>query len=148
MTFIPSNVAISEDPNHCDNSSCWSGDFVSRLRESIEESDILSFLATELDGENNCARVWTRIIKHVLSTDIITALVMKNWSSLLSSKCEEHGFFLSVYSKTKGILHKITKGNSISAKDNVFLKAYLSIAIEAVELQTEVKGFLRDTNTT
>jgi len=35
----------------------------------------------------------------------------------------------------------------IAAKDHIFLKAYLSMAIEATELQTEVKGFLRDTTT-
>jgi len=35
------------------------GIFASRLRKSIEESDILSFLTTELDSENNCTRVWT-----------------------------------------------------------------------------------------
>ena len=46
-----------EDPNHCNNSPYWSGAFASQLRESIEENNILLFLATELDGENNCARV-------------------------------------------------------------------------------------------
>jgi len=80
------DVAIFEDPSHCNNTPYWSGAFVSRLCESIEEIDILSFLDTELDGENNCARVRTRIEKHVLSKDINTARVMTNWSSLLSSK--------------------------------------------------------------
>jgi len=64
---------------------------------------------------------------------------MTNWSSLLSSKCREHDSFLSFYSKTRGILHKLTKGNSIAAKDDILLKVYLSMAIEATELQTEVK---------
>lgn len=48
--------------------------------------------------------------------------------------------------KTKGIIHKLNKGNLIVAKDNVFLKAYFSMAIEVTELQTELKGFLCDTN--
>jgi len=63
-------------------------------------------------------------------------------------KCEDCDLFLSFYSKTKEIIHKLTKGNSIAAKDSVFLKAYLLMAIEAKELQTEVKGFLRDTSAT
>jgi len=67
-----------EDSNHCDNSPYWSGTFASRLREFIEESDILSFLAMELDEENNCARVWTRIEKYLLSTYIKTVRVMTN----------------------------------------------------------------------
>jgi len=73
---------------------------------------------------------------------------MKNWSSLLLSKCEDRDSFLSFYSKTQGILHKLNKGNSISAKDDVFPKAYFSMAIEATILQTEVKGFLHDMNAT
>jgi len=90
--------------------------------------------------------VRTRIEKHLSSTDIKTARVMKNWSSLLSSKCEDRDFFLSFYLKTKCIFHKLTKVNSITVKDNVFLKACFLMAIESTELQTEVKGFLRDTN--
>ena len=67
-----------------------------------------------------------------------------NWSSSLSSKCKDCDSFLSFYSKTKDILHKPTKGNLTTTKDDIFLKAYFSMAIEAAELQTEVKGFLRD----
>jgi len=76
------------------------------------------------------------------------ARVMTNWSSPLLSKFEDCDSFLSFYSKKKGIIHKINKENSIAAKDSVFLKAYFSMAIEATELQTEVKGFLHNTNTT
>jgi len=71
---------------------------------------------------------------------------MTNWSSLLSSKCEGRDSLLTFYSKTKCILHKLTKGDLISAKDVVFLKAYFLMAVEVTELQMEVKGFLRDTN--
>ena len=101
-----------------------------------------------MDGENNYAKVWTRIECHLLPTNIKTARIMTNWSSLLSTKCEDWDSFLSFYSKTKGILHKLTKGNSITAKGDVFLKAYFSMAISAKELRTEVKGFLQDTNAT
>ena len=50
---------------------------------------------------------------------------MNNWSSLLSSKCEDRDLFLSFYSKTKGTLHKLIKGNSIVAKDGVFSEGIL-----------------------
>lgn len=43
-----------EDIRKCDNSPYWSRAFASRLRESIAKSDVLSFLAMELDCENNC----------------------------------------------------------------------------------------------
>ena len=71
-----------------------------------------------------------------------------NWSSLRSSKCENRDSFLSFYSKTKGILNKPNKGNSIAAKDAIFIHAYFSMDIEVTELQTEVKVFLCDTNVT
>ena len=77
-----------------------------------------------------------------------TARVMTNWSSLLSKKCEDRDLFLSFYSKTKGIFHKLTKGSSITTKDDILLKAYFSMAIEVKELQTEVKDFLCDTSAT
>ena len=73
---------------------------------------------------------------------------MTNWSSLLSTKCEDRDSFLSFYLKTKWILHKLTKGHSIVYKDAIFLKTYFSMDIEAKELQTEVKGFLRDKHNT
>jgi len=92
--------------------------------------------------------LWTRIEKHVLSTDINTARVLTNWSSLLSSKYEDHDSFSSFYSKIKGILHKLNKGNSIAVKDDIFFKGYFFMAVEATELQTELKGFLCDTNAT
>ena len=98
-----------EDPNNYNNSLYWSRAFTSRLRDSIEESYILSFLTTNLDGENNYARVWNRIEKHILSTDIKMARVMTNWISLLSSKCEDRNSFLSFYPKTKVIVHKLIK---------------------------------------
>jgi len=62
----------------------------------------------------------------------------------VSSKCEDHYSFLSFYSKTKVILLKLNIGNLIAVKDSVFLKAYFSMVIEATELQTEVKDFLRN----
>ena len=51
-TIFRSNAMLQflEDPNYCGNSSYCSGIFASRLCESIKESDILSFLAMELDG--------------------------------------------------------------------------------------------------
>ena len=125
-----------EDTKNCNNSPYWPGTFISRLQESIEESDVLSFLATELDREKNCAKVWARIERHLSPTDIKTVQVITNWSSLLSTKFEDGDSFLNFYSKTKGILHKLTKGNSIATKDDIFLKAYFSMAIEAKELQT------------
>jgi len=136
-----------EDTRNYNNSPYWSGAFAFRLQDSIAESDMLSFLAMELDGENNCTKVWERFAWHLSSTDIKTVQVMMNWNYILLTKYEDRESFLRFYLKTKGILYKITKGNSIAAKDEIFLKAYFLVDIEAKELQTEVKSFLHNTNT-
>ena len=60
---------------YCDNHSNWSEAFASRLRDSISESDILGYLATELNTENNCAKVW-RVIKEKLSSADVTTVRM------------------------------------------------------------------------
>jgi hypothetical protein len=51
---------------------------------------------------------------------------------------------LTFNSKSKGIIHRLKKTNLITVTDEIFLKAYFSMAIEAPELQSEVKKFLKD----
>jgi len=121
-TTFRSNASLQslEGPRNCGNSPYWLGAFASRLREPITESNILSFLVTQVDGENNCDSMWMRIECHLSSTNIKTARAVPNWISLLSTRCGDRGSFLSFYSKTKGILHKLTKGNLIAAKDDNF----------------------------
>ena len=51
---------------------------------------------------------------------------------------------MNFYSKSKGIIHKLKGGNSVAVHDEVFLKAYFSMAIDEPELQSEVKKFLKD----
>ena len=41
----------------CNNSPTWGDAFVYRIGESVAESDILEFSATELEFEMNCAKV-------------------------------------------------------------------------------------------
>ena len=50
-----------DSEQHCTANTSWSSAFASRLRESLTDSPILGFLSSELDEENNSAKVWTRI---------------------------------------------------------------------------------------
>ena len=137
-----------ESSSYCDNNPCWSGDFASRIRESIAGNNILSFLATELEHENNCTKVWKHVIKHLATSDITTALNISHCKTLFGLKCESRDIFLAFYSKSEGVFHKFTKGNLVAVTDVVFLKAYFTKVIEALELQTEVRGFLKDISRT
>ena len=86
------------------------------------------------------------MIKHLTTSNVTTARVMSHWKTLFGLKCESCDDFLSFYSKAKGVLHKLKKHDSVAVTDDIFLKAYFSMTIEAPELQTEVKRFLKDTD--
>ena len=51
--------------------------------------------------------------------------------------------FISFYSSSKGILHKLKEELSIAATDDVFLKSYFEKMIKTPELQFEVKKLLK-----
>ena len=68
-----------ESRSYCDNNPCWLGAFALRIRESIVVNDILSFLATELENEDNFFKVWSKVIKHLMTSDVTTACVMSHW---------------------------------------------------------------------
>ena len=79
-------------------------------------------------------------------SDITTALVMFHWQTLFGLKCKNRDNFLAFYSKAKGVIYKLTKGNLVTVTNNVFLEAYYAKVIEAPKLQTDVWGFLKDTS--
>ena len=101
-------------------------------------------MATELETENICCKVWGKVMKHPTTSDITTSCVMYHWKTLFRLKCEDRDDFLAFYSKSKGILHTLKKGNSVAVTDNVFLEAYFDMVIEDPELQPEVWSFLED----
>ena len=129
---------------HCDQNKPWSGAFASRIRESLKDSPLLSFLSTELNQENNCAKVWMRIKNHLSSEDVVTARVMNLWTKLFALKCDDRDSFMAFYSQVKGITHKLTEHSSVAVQDDIFMQALLSRTIEAPELQSEVKNFLKE----
>ena len=132
------------DEAHCDMHPTWSSAFSSKLRESLKTSPILNFLADEQDAEENCAKVFTAVEDHLTTGDVTMARSFKLWQELFKLKCDHRDDFLTFYSKSKGIIHRLKKTNSIAVTDEIFLKAYFSMAIDAPELQSEVKKFLKD----
>ena len=129
---------------HCDQNKPLSGAFASRIRESLKDSPTLSFLSTELNQENNCAKVWMKIKNHLSSEDVVTARVMNLWTKLFALKCDDRDSFMAFYSQVKGITHKLTEHSSVAVQDDTFMRAFLSQTIEAPELQLEVKNFLKE----
>ena len=127
---------------HCEQNKPWSSAFASRIRESSKESLTLGFLSAELNQENNCAF----FENHLSSEDVVTARVMNLWTKLFALKCDDRDSFMAFYSQVKGITHKLTEHNSVAVQDDIFMRPFLSRTIEAPELQSEVKNFLKEPN--
>lgn len=88
-------VQFIDNTQYCDNHPSSSRAFASRLRDSISESDILGYLAEELDKEDNCATVWAAIKDKLSSTGVKTARVYGYWQDIFGLKCEDMDNFLS-----------------------------------------------------
>ena len=133
-----------DDESFCSSHITWSGAFASRIRDSLAHNDIMSFIATEEESENNCAKLWQTVVSNLNSSDLTMARTMAHWNLLFGLKCEEKDDFLQFYSKSKSILHKLKRDTSVAVTDDVFLRAYFSKVIEAPELQDEVKKLIKD----
>ena len=110
----------------------------------MKTSAILNFIADEQDKEENCEIVYSTLAVHLTTVDVTMARTFANWQALFKLKCEYRDDFLTFYSKSKGIIHKLKRGDSVAIHDEAFLKAYFSMTIDAPELQSEVKKFLKD----
>ena len=137
-----------DDVKFCMSHPTWSGAFASRLRESIADSSILGFIATEAESETNSATLWAKIKKQLTSADLQMARAMAHWNILFGLKCEEKDSFLEFYSQAKSIIFKLKRDKSVAIGDDIFLRAYFAKVIEAPELQTEVKKLISDKNGT
>ena len=83
-------------------------------------------------------------MRHLTTSDTMTARVMSHWETLFGLICEDRDYFLAYYSKSKEILHKLKIWNSVAVTDDLFLKVYFAMVIEAPELQLKVRSFLKD----
>ena len=51
--------------------------------------------------------------------------------------------FLSFYSSSKDIIHKLKVNKLVAVTDDIFLKSYFAKVIDTYEFQSEVKKFLK-----
>ena len=124
---------------YCNNHSKWSSAFASRVRDPIFKSNILGYLSTELERENNCAKVWTEIKSKLTSSDVLTAEVYAFWQELFGLSFVDMDSFLPFYNSVKKLLHQLKEHKSIAVTDDVFLKSLFAKVIQTPELQHEAK---------
>ena len=135
-----------EDETHCQSNPEWSGAFASRLRESLNESTTLRFIATELDDEDNCQRVWCHVTRHLSTVDMRMARALEQWRKLFDLKCESMDTFLAFYSDVREAMKKLEQAESVAIGDEVFMRAFLCKSIDVPELQTHAKEFMTNTS--
>ena len=111
-----------------------SGDFASRLRESMSRSTILEYLSTELEEEQNCAKL-DRIKQKLSTADVKFVRMRQDWHNLFGLKYEDIDPFPPFYSSSKKILHNLEKSKLIIVLCDVFLKSYYAKAIQRSEFQ-------------
>jgi len=146
--IFASNAVSSylSDSRMCRQNLPWSGAFASRIRESIAESPILGFIATELETEENCAKVWSRVCQHLTKTDVMIGRVLGDWQDFFKLRCENKEDFLEFYSSAKKILHRLKVAKSVAVSDDSFLRSFFAKAIDVPELQEATKQFLKQFN--
>ena len=66
------------DTLYCDANSDWSAAFASRLLDSVDDSDMLQYITTELEDEGNYTEVWGIIFDALQLSDLTLARVLKN----------------------------------------------------------------------
>jgi len=130
------------DVAFCYTNKEWSGTFASCLRKSIADSPIMSFLATQMDKEVSCAVVWAHIKSHLSAKDLILGRALTLWQSFFALRCDDKDSFLSFYSDTKHLLHKLCEEKSTALQDDTFLRAFFAGIINVPELSETTKKFL------
>ena len=68
---------------------------------------------------------------------------MAQRSEIFELRYESTDSFLSFYSTTKGLIHKLKTNKSITVTDETFLKSYFAKVTKAPALQQEVKTFIK-----
>ena len=67
-----------------------------------------------------------------------------NWQALFKLRYEFRDDFFTFHSQSKGIVHRLKMSDSVAVTDEVFLKAYFSMAINAPELSWKWRNSWRN----
>ena len=136
-------VDFTHDKNRCNNHFTWSLALASNLRESLKSSSILNFLADDQDADENCEVVFNAVEEHLTTRDVTIEWILPTGKVFLLLSAYR-GKSLTFYSKSKGILHHLKRGNMVAVTNEVFPKTYFSMTIDTPELQSEVTKFLKE----
>ena len=69
-------TSYNDDEAFCSYHITWSRAFASRIRDSVAHNEILSFIATEEESENNCAKLWKTVVANLNLADLTMARTM------------------------------------------------------------------------
>ena len=89
------------DAEFCESHQAWSSALASRIREALNESSILSFLAAENEEENNCCYMFKALSDHLLTVDLKVAMTFEEWQKFFGLRCDSLDGFLPFYSSVR-----------------------------------------------
>ena len=132
------------DSEYCESHQSWSSALASRIREALDESSILSFLAAENEEENNCSYMFKALSDHLLTVDLKVAMTFEEWQKFFGLRCDSLDGFLSFYSSVRTSVTRLKDFKSEAIKDETFLRAFMTKALDVMELKTYTKEFLTE----
>ena len=109
------------DGEVCDDNDENSSAFTSRLLDSIAESDILSYMATELKDEENSADVWEKIEKVLQSSDLTLLRILRDWQKFFRLRCETLEEFPQFYSDLRKITSDLRTAKSVAVGETIMI---------------------------
>ena len=133
------------DAQYCKQHLEWSSALVSRIREALNESPILAFLAAVHEKEQNCHQLFMELQTHFNTGDLTMSRTFAEWQQLFGLHCDTMDGFLPYYSSVRKIVDRLKDYGSSAIKDDVFIRAYLCKSLDVKELRTYTKEFMWNT---
>ena len=144
-TFSSNGVEqFLDDVPYCQSRLSWSSAFASRLKKSLKDAKVLSFIAQKHKVEKNSAIVWQAVVLHLSGNNVKICHQMTIWRQFLSLKCETMADFPLFYSNVFTFVDMLERDKSIAVRDDTFLKCYLSQKVNVTELEQTTRKFVME----
>ena len=81
---------------------------------------------------------------HLLTVDLKVAMTFEEWQKFFGLRCDSLDGFLPFYSSVRTSVTRLKDFKSEAIKDETFLRAFMTKALDVMELKTYTKEFLTE----
>lgn len=114
----------------------WSESFAARIIGCFRDSNVLGYLAIELEDDTNCARVWKSFVAQMTSHDSEAVRFRKYWNELFNLKCEDLDSFPVYFSKFSIALQRLEELGATFLDQKYLGTTIIARGVLATELQS------------